>query len=169
MILIRQIGLAILAVAAVAVFFALQPAEGELPPTIPAFVPEASDYVDLVDQALEDFEANEDRADTAPQQQVVNGWVARDLMTIIALEGAQNINAQDVIAKQNELLYAAATTSEQRDNRPAALLVIAVLAIALWGATSVTSRPESLATPIPSPDSLESGEPPSSDDVGLSE
>ena len=60
MILMRQIGLATLAVAAVAVFLALQPAEGELPPRIPAFVPEASDYVDLVDQPLEDFEANED-------------------------------------------------------------------------------------------------------------
>jgi hypothetical protein len=151
MIRIRQVGLAVLAVAAIAIFFALEPAEAEPPPIIPAFAPEASDYVDLVEGALADFESNDTRADTAPKQQVVNGWVTRDLLAIIALQGAQSITAQDVMARQNELLYAAATTSEQRDDRPAALLVIGVLAIVLWGITSVTPKPEALPLPLPTP------------------
>ena len=88
----------------------------------------------------------------------MNGWVARDLMTIIALEGAQNINAQGVMAKQNEFLYAAPTTSEQRDDRPAALLTIGVLAIALWGTTSVPPKLEPLPIPSPSPDAPETGD-----------
>lgn len=136
MILVRQIGLALLAAAAVAVFFVMEPEEGGLPPDLPTFAPEASDYADLVDQALSDFEANEARADSAPQQQVVAGWAAKDLLTILALEGAQNVEALDALTDQNDLIYRAATTREQRDDRPAALLVIGVLAIALWGATS---------------------------------
>lgn len=136
MILVRQIGLALLAAAAVAVFFVMEPEEGDLPPDLPTFAPEASDYADLVDQALADFEANEARADSAPQQQVVAGWVAKDLLTVVALEGAQNVEALDTLTDQNDLIYRAATTREQRDDRPAALLVIGVLAISLWGATS---------------------------------
>lgn len=146
MFLVRQIGLAILAVAAIAVFFILEPAEGEPPPSISVFARDASDYTDLVSDALDSFELNDLRADTAPKQQVVNGWVVRDLLSIIALEGAQNVDALAVLAEQNELLYAAATTQEQRDDRPAALLVIAVLAIALWGATTAVAQPEPMIT-----------------------
>jgi hypothetical protein len=90
-------------------------------------------------------------------------------MTIIALEGAQSINAQDVMAQQNELLYAAATRSEQRDDRPAALLVIRVLAIALWGATSVPPKPGSVLVATPSSDSQDAEDLPTDDGSAPSE
>lgn len=137
MLAVRRIGLVILAVAAVGVYFLLEPDDPDLPSSIPDLALGASDYADLVDQALADFEANEERADSAPQQQVVAGWVARDLLAVIALEGAQNVSALDVLAEQNEQIFAALTTPEQRDNRPAALLTLGVIAIALWGATSL--------------------------------
>ncbi len=44
-------------------------------------------------QALAEYELNELRTDGAPQQQVVNGWVAKDLLTIIAEQ--QNEVASD--------------------------------------------------------------------------
>jgi hypothetical protein len=100
----------------------------------------------MVQEALSDFDANDARTEGAPQQQVVNGWVARDLLSIIALE-------------QNELVEAARTAHAEPDNRPAALLVIAVLAIALWGATSTPVRSEQLAATPPTPETDEAQQP----------
>jgi hypothetical protein len=40
----------------------------------------------LVAEALVDAELNNDRAEGAPQQQVVNGWAARDLLAIQAAQ-----------------------------------------------------------------------------------
>ena len=51
---------------------------------------------------LEDFLAindlNEDAAESAPQQQVTNGWVARDLLTLLAeqLNDISNVCRTDV-------------------------------------------------------------------------
>jgi hypothetical protein len=42
------------------------------------------DYGPAINDALADYRANEGRADTAPQQEVVNGWAARDLLEIQA-------------------------------------------------------------------------------------
>lgn len=54
----------------------------------------ASDRTDDVTSALFEADVNEGMADSAPQQQVVNGWVAKDLLEIQArqlddLAGAQ--------------------------------------------------------------------------------
>ena len=51
--------------------------------------------------------ANNARTEGAPQQTVVNGWTAKDLLTVIAREGAR-----------------------PSDERPAALLVLVVIGIA---------------------------------------
>jgi hypothetical protein len=141
MITFRRIGLAVLAVAAIAVFFVLAPDSSA--PELSVLTP---DYGNMVQEALSDFDANDARTEGAPQQQVVNGWVARDLLSIIALE-------------QNELVEAARTAHAEPDNRPAALLVIAILAIALWGATSTPVRSEQLAATPPTPETDEAQQP----------
>jgi hypothetical protein len=141
MIAFRRVGLAVLAVAAVAVFFVLAPDSSGSEPSI-----FTADYSELVQQALSDSDANNVRAEGAPQQQVVNGWVARDLLSIIALE-------------QNELVEAARTAQADPDDRPAALLVITVLAIALWGATITPATSAPLVATAPTPEADATPEP----------
>jgi hypothetical protein len=68
--------------------------------------------------ALAEYEANEARADGAVQQQVVNGWVAKDLLAIVARQ------ADD-----------AARADRQADDRLAAEAVVAVVALAFGIAT----------------------------------
>jgi hypothetical protein len=125
MLVIRRIGLVVLAVAAVAAFFLMAPEVSS--DTV------AGSYDLLIDLAESSNETNSARTESAPQQQVVNGWYANNLLNIIARENAR-------------------TATQSTDDRTAALLVIGVLAIALWGATSIpTPAPESLPIPIPAP------------------
>ena len=49
---------------------------------------------EAVDEALTSAQLNEDRAESAPQQQVVNGWAARDLRSIQARQ------LDDIVAAQ---------------------------------------------------------------------
>lgn len=136
MLIVRRIGLAVLALVAVAVFFMLKPAEAEPAPSLPTLALGATDYGALVDTAGAIYDINNDNAESAPQQQVVNGWLGNDLMEIVAVENAQIVSQLDVLSRQNVLAYQAATVPAYQDDRPAALLVIAVLALALWGATT---------------------------------
>lgn len=141
MLIVRRIGLGVLAITAIAVFFTLRPAEAEPVPSLPTFAPQAADYADLIDSAVAIYDLNNDNAESAPQQQVVNGWLANDLAKILALENAQIVSQLDALSQQNVLAYQAATAPEQQDDRPAALLVITVIAVALWGATTVSAPP----------------------------
>ena len=129
--LARRVGLAVVATAAVAVWFVIAPE----PPDIEGgqINLSARKYASLVAQALDDFEANEARADSAPQQQVVAGWVARDLLSIIALAQADMIESLGGLAEQNESVASAVAV---RDDRVPALLVLAVLAVCWMGITS---------------------------------
>ena len=68
----RRVGLGVLAVAAVAVWWLMAPDSEETRRDFPGH------YFDLVNTALEDASLNGSFADSAPQQQVVDGWVARD-------------------------------------------------------------------------------------------
>ena len=70
-----------------------------------------------VPEALLVDTANNARTEGAPQQAVVNGWTAKDLLTVIAREGAQ-----------------------PSDERPAALLVLVVVGIA--GMIAMSPRTE---------------------------
>jgi hypothetical protein len=132
MLLVRRIGLAILAVAAIAVFFLMAPEV-----TSESLTGALNESIDFAEEI---YSANADRTENAPQQQVVNGWYANDLLNVIARAAAQS-------------------PAQSTDDRTAALLVIAVLAIALWGATSVGASPagaapetdRSLPMPIPEP------------------
>jgi hypothetical protein len=87
---IRVTGFVILVVAAVAIFFGMKPSSSDA----------------AVRSALSDASVNEATAESAPQQQVVNGWAAKDLLAIIG--------------------------RKEPDERPAALLVVLVAAVA-WG------------------------------------
>jgi hypothetical protein len=121
----RRLGLGLLSVAAIVVFFVLEPDQTEsssvsLTPT---------NYQALVDLAMSDYDANAALTESAPQQQVVNGWVTRDLLQIQAMQLADLL---EVLTEENESGQVVAVT----DPRTPALLVIAILAIALVGATS---------------------------------
>lgn len=94
---------------------------------------DASDSGILISAALSSAEANEALADSAPQQQVVNGWVARDLLSIIARQNDSALAAQAEIANQqartNQLL------------RGLLLVLVALVAgVAVIGATVIDRR-----------------------------
>jgi hypothetical protein len=97
----RRIGAIVLALAAIVVWFAMGP----------------EDRGGDIDRALREAELNEANAQGAPQQAVVNGWVTRDLLTIIA--------------------------QEQNDERVPALAGLLVLGVALYAFTA----PSHVATP----------------------
>lgn len=138
---IRRWGLVALSVAALLVFFLMQPD----PPEEGSLNLSATNYQTLIDTAMSDYEANDALAESAPQQQVVNGWVTRDLLQIQARQLADVLDALTVEDASGQVV---AST----DPRVPALLVIAVLAISLVGITSETKPPSS--TPAADPPSV---------------
>ena len=89
---------------------------------------DASAYARAIDAALADYAVNNDAADSAPKQQVVNGWIARDLLTVIATQNAASIKA---------------------GNTHTALLSLLIVAVALLGFAAVTrsqGRPQTEPT-----------------------
>ena len=140
--LARQIGLALIAVAAIAVWFVMAPAE---PDPVTGFDPTSKTYTSLIDLTLDDYDANNDRADSAPQQQVVNGWVSKDLLTIIAYQNTDLLDAVGGLGDQN----ATASSLAVRDDRTPALLVLAVVAVAWFGITTQVARREDAPAPVP--------------------
>ncbi len=140
--LARQIGLAVIAVAAIAVWFVMAPSE---PDPVSAFDPTSKTYTSLISGALDDNDANDARADTAPQQQVVNGWVARDLLTIMAYQNTDLLDAVGGLGDQN----ATASSLAVRDDRTPALLVLVVVAVAWFGITAPMARREEAPAPVP--------------------
>ncbi len=121
MITLRSGGFIALAIAAGAVFFALAPEAVN-------YSSSASSFEALIGIAMDDYEANDERTESAPQQQVVNGWVARDLLQIVATELADQLDGTEAIATQ------------EPDDRVPALLVLIVLGIAWWGVTEELGR-----------------------------
>jgi hypothetical protein len=89
---------------------------------------------DALELAEEFYDLNNDAAESAPQQQVVNGWYVNDLLNIIALETGR-------------------TATQSSDDRTAALLAIGVVAIALWGVTAPPAgQASALQVPLPEPE-----------------
>lgn len=83
--------------------------------------------------ALSKAERNESSADSAPKQQVVNGWAARDLLGAIGLElGSIHRNQVSIAKVQTEQLAQSDLT--QVDDRVPLLLAIPVGVVAWWGA-----------------------------------
>ena len=106
MILVRRIGAILLALAAIAVWFVLTPASQQT---------SSASFSQDIASALASYESNNATASSAPQQQVVNGWAAKDLLEIIARE-------------QNAAL---SPTTAPRDDRVPAELALVVLGVAL--------------------------------------
>jgi hypothetical protein len=117
-------------------------------------VSETSDLQFLIDVALEDYEANDARTEGAPQQQVVNGWVARDLLQIITRQNeAQADTLDSLIALQ---------VADPPDDRAARLLMILIVLagwVTLWATlpkmladASMTNSPQPPATGVDSVD-----------------
>lgn len=124
---IRYLGFAVLAMGAVASFVYFTPKDVKSSYALPS----ASQYESLISQALSDDAANNLRTEGAPQQQVVNGWTAKDLLTIIAKEQADILRAQGAVVDATGNLQ-----TQPFDQRIPALLLIAVLAICWSGATT---------------------------------
>jgi hypothetical protein len=121
----RRIGLLVIAIASVAIFFLMKPA----PPEEGSLNLSATNYQSLIDLAISDYEANDALTDSAPQQQVVNGWVARDLLQI---QTRQLADLLDALTQEDDSGQIVATA----DPRVPALLALAVLALSLIGFTS---------------------------------
>ncbi len=121
----RRWGLVTLSVAALLVFFIMDPG----PPEEGSRNLSATNYQTLIDIAMSDYDANDALTESAPQQQVVNGWVARDLLQI---QTRQLADLLDVLTEED----ASGQVVASIDPRTPALLVIAVLAIAIIGITS---------------------------------
>lgn len=120
---LRRSGFLILSVAAVVVLFVMGPDEDQSPDT--------GGYSNAVSQALDEAERNEERASAAPQQQVVNGWVARDLLTILA-------------EQNNDIITSNAQAAG--DDRTPALLVLLVLGVSLHAVTMPTTTRQDTAS-----------------------
>jgi hypothetical protein len=121
----RRWGLGILSLAALLVYFLLEPA----PPDEGSVNLSPTNYQSLINIAMSDYDANDALAESAPQQQVVNGWIARDLLQIQARAIADLL---DALTQENAAGQAVASV----DPRVPALLVIAVLAMSLIGVTA---------------------------------
>jgi hypothetical protein len=134
---VRLAGYLVLAVAAVAVFVVLRPKIDTVTPTLPS----ATSYESLITSALDADTANNLRTEGAPQQQVVNGWTAKDLLTIIAKENIDILKAQGAVVDATGAL-----NTTPFDERIPALLLIGVLAVCWTGVSmSAASRPASPA------------------------
>jgi hypothetical protein len=130
---VRRIGSVLLAAAAVTVWFAMAPADVQAGPShsaadnLPPTTVERSDIAAIMlDDGL-----NQGTADSAPQQSVVNGWTARDLLEVIAKQGADTYRAVIAAAQPDPI-----PPTPEPDQRPAALLVLAVVGLALVAFTT---------------------------------
>jgi hypothetical protein len=110
-----------LAIAAAAVWFAMAPDEPAKPKI--QTQEQVSDRSSEISQALSDYEANNTFTSGAPQQAVVNGWVAKDLLTVIAEQQNEALTRPELPAQ----FPPAAPT----DERIPALIGLLVLGLAL--------------------------------------
>ncbi len=126
MTVVRRVGAAVLAIAAIAVWFLMAPEEPETP--VVQTQEQVTDRSREIEEALADYELNETLTQGAPQQAVVNGWVTKDLLTIMARQ--QN----DALTRAQE--PPPVPTVVPNDERIPALVGLLVLGLALAVATS---------------------------------
>lgn len=106
---VRRLGALVLTAAAIAVWFVLAPEPVD-----------AKGNAAEVEAILEMAELNNDEAEGAAQQDVVNGWATRDLLALLSGQ----------------------IDKDRTDERPAALLGLLVLGAALALATSARTPPQ---------------------------
>lgn len=117
-------------------------------------VSETSDLQFLIDVALDDYEANDARTEGAPQQQVVNGWVARDLLQIITRQNEAQADTLDSLV--------ALQVADPPDERAARLLMVLIVLAGwvalwatlpkMWAANPMTNSPQPPAAGVDSVD-----------------
>ena len=129
MLIVRRIGAVALLAAAIAVWFLMEPEAPAVP--VAQTQEQVRDRSSEIRQALSDYEVNEARTAGAPQQTVVNGWVAKDLLTILAEQQNEALTRPEVPA----LIPPVAPN----DERVPALVGLLVVGLAL--AVFTTSRP----------------------------
>ena len=140
---VRLAGYLVLAMAAVAVFIVLRPKIDTVTPTLPS----STSYESLISDALAADTANNLRTTGAPQQQVVNGWTAKDLLTIIAKEDSDILKAQGAVVDATGAL-----NTTPFDERIPALLLLGVLAVCWTGMSMSSSASAAVAaTPTTTP------------------
>ncbi len=127
--MIRRIGALVLALAAIVVWFTMAPEDVETP-TVQT-QEQVRDRSSEISGALADYELNEARTAGAPQQAVVNGWVAKDLLTIIAEQQNEALTRPEVPAPLPPVV--------PDDERIPALIGLVVLSLALVASTSPRS------------------------------
>ena len=130
MIVVRRAGALVLVAAAIAVWLFMAPDKPVMPEV--QVQDQVTDRSSAIGQALSDYELNENRTQGAPQQAVVNGWVAKDLLEIMARQ-------------QNEALTRDAvptplTPVVPNDERIPALLGLLVVGAALALLTTPRAR-----------------------------
>lgn len=79
---------------------------------------------------MSDYTSNDANADSAPKQQVVNGWVARDMLRIAALQNEASAETLDGIVNA---VIDSRPTPDPADQRPVRLLMILVLTLCWIG------------------------------------
>jgi hypothetical protein len=135
--LFRYLGFVVLIAAGVGAYVGLAPKT-----VVSAYqLPSATQYETLITQALADDVSNNRLTQGAPQQAVVNGWTARDLLTIIAKEQADILRAQGAVVDATGRLQ-----TQPFDERIPALMLILLVAVA-WNAVSARRLPQ-IDTPM---------------------
>ena len=134
----RLTGFSVAVIASVLTLLLLGPAEPE------RFQPiQVEGNQELISQALEDYEANSTAAgEDLALQTVVNGWVARDFLYVVA-------NELDAVSDQLTILSAqtdALANATEPDERLPVLLLIGVVTFAFHAATLPFAAP-----PVPRP------------------
>ena len=126
---VRAVGFLAIAIAAVAVASTNAPQPKAVAPLGIATTDVSSD----VATALSDDTVNQASATSAPQQAVVNGWTARDLLAAIGRgEDAQTPALQEA-ARFVAATVAANSVPERNDDRLLRLLALIVIAVCWYG------------------------------------
>lgn len=142
MLLARKIGLILIATGAILVFFLMAPDGTKLPDGYGRTgddIATVRDYRVLTNAAIEDYNTVFETAETSEQQQVANGWITRDLLTVLTWEGDDTVQG-----------IASLLDASSPDHRTPAMIGLVVLAIAWWGITAPGGwRPKPARQPAP--------------------
>jgi uncharacterized protein YqgV (UPF0045/DUF77 family) len=120
-IIIRRAGALALVAAAIAVWLLMAPDEPVMPEV--QVQDSVSDTSDDIAEALGDYALNEANTQGAPQQTVVNGWTAKDLLTIIAKQQNEALTRDPVPTPLTPIV--------PNDERVPALIGLLVLGLGL--------------------------------------
>ncbi|WP_138732011.1 hypothetical protein [Modestobacter excelsi] len=130
MIVVRRAGALALVAAAIAVWLLMAPDKPVMPEV--QVQDSVTDRSSAISQALSDYELNENRAQGAPQQTVVNGWVTKDLLEILARQQNEALTRDAVSTPVTPIV--------PNDERIPALLGLLVLGAGLALLTTPRAR-----------------------------